>query len=100
MANQLNPVQRGLKGLNRRTREIAMILKGLVSTDHPIMAHLIPIRRCNLSCAYCNEYDDYSKPIALDVLSRRVDLLADLGPTIPPLSGGEPLLHPELDQVI
>jgi len=100
MANQLNPVQRGLKGLNRRTREIAMILKGLVSTDHPIMAHLIPIRRCNLSCKYCNEYDDFSKPIPLDVMSRRVDLLADLGTTITTLSGGEPLLHPELDQII
>jgi hypothetical protein len=27
------------------------------------MAHIIPIRRCNLSCKYCNEYDDYSKPV-------------------------------------
>ena len=39
----------------RRMREIRMIAKGLLSTDHPILAHLIPIRRCNLSCAYCNE---------------------------------------------
>ena len=43
----------------RRAREIGMILKGIMSTDHPIMAHFIPIRRCNLSCTYCNEYDDY-----------------------------------------
>lgn len=77
-----------------------MIVKGVVSTDHPIMAHLIPIRRCNLSCAYCNEYDDYSKPIPLETMRRRVDLLADLGTSIVTMSGGEPLLHPELDEII
>jgi MoaA/NifB/PqqE/SkfB family radical SAM enzyme len=77
-----------------------MILKGILSTDHPIMAHLIPIRRCNLSCTYCNEYDDHSKPIPLDTIRKRIDKLADLKTSIVTLSGGEPLLHPELDDVI
>ncbi|HUS07164.1 MAG TPA: radical SAM protein [Bryobacteraceae bacterium] len=77
-----------------------MILKGAVSTDHPILAHLIPIRRCNLSCTYCNEYDDFSKPVDLEVMRRRVDLLADLGTAVVTMSGGEPLLHPELDAII
>lgn len=77
-----------------------MIYKGVVSTDHPIMAHLIPIRRCNLACAYCNEYDDVSKPVPLETMRRRVDHLADLGTTIVTMSGGEPLLHPELDDII
>jgi MoaA/NifB/PqqE/SkfB family radical SAM enzyme len=84
----------------RRAREIGMILKGIASTDHPIMAHLIPIRRCNLSCTYCNEYDDYSKPIPLDTVRERIDNLADLGTAIVTLSGGEPLLHPDLDGII
>jgi MoaA/NifB/PqqE/SkfB family radical SAM enzyme len=77
-----------------------MILKGILSTDHPIMAHLIPIRRCNLSCTYCNEFDDFSKPIPIDTIRQRIDNLADLGTSIITLSGGEPLLHPELDDVI
>ena len=64
------------------------------------MAHLIPIRRCNLACAYCNEYDTVSKPLPLDELKRRVDKLADLGTSIVTLSGGEPLLHPEIDELI
>ena len=34
----------------RRVREFKMIAKGLASKDHPILAHIIPIRRCNLSC--------------------------------------------------
>ncbi len=77
-----------------------MVVKGLISTDHPVLAHIIPIRRCNLSCAYCNEYDDHSKPVALDTMRRRLDRLAELGTTIVTLSGGEPLLHPELDEII
>lgn len=77
-----------------------MIAKGLASTDHPILAHLIPIRRCNLSCAYCNEYDNFSQPVPLDALRRRLDRLAALGTTVITISGGEPLLHPQLDEVI
>jgi MoaA/NifB/PqqE/SkfB family radical SAM enzyme len=36
----------------------------------------------------------------LENLLRRVDLLAELGTTVITISGGEPLLHPELEQVI
>src|SRR5579862_6806510 len=93
-------LKRRLLACHRRLREIRMIAKGLVSTDHPILTHLIPIRRCNLSCAYCNEYDDHSKPVAIETLYERVDRLAKLGTTIITISGGEPLLHPELDQLI
>ena len=77
-----------------------MIVKGLLSTEHVLLAHLIPIRRCNLSCAYCDEYDDHSKPVPLDVLRQRVDRLASFGTTVITISGGEPLLHPELDLLI
>ncbi|HSB16190.1 MAG TPA: radical SAM protein [Bryobacteraceae bacterium] len=77
-----------------------MIFKGLVSTDHPVLAHLIPIRRCNLSCAYCNEYDDVSKPLPTETMLQRVDRLRELGTTVITLSGGEPLLHPDLDEII
>ncbi|QOY92014.1 radical SAM protein [Paludibaculum fermentans] len=64
------------------------------------MAHIIPIRRCNLSCTYCNEYDDFSKPVDTEVMLQRVDDLGRLGTSIITISGGEPLLHPELDQII
>ena len=93
-------VRRRVLAVKRRIREIIMIAKGVASTDHPVMAHIIPIRRCNLACKYCNEYDDFSKPIPLETMKRRVDDLARLGTTIVTLSGGEPLLHPELDEII
>lgn len=93
-------VRRRWKAAFRRMRELRMIAKGLISTSHPVLAHLIPIRRCNLDCGYCNEYDNYSKPVPIATMLRRVDLLANLGTTAVTLSGGEPLLHPELDDII
>jgi MoaA/NifB/PqqE/SkfB family radical SAM enzyme len=83
-----------------RAREIRMIFKGLISRDHPVLAHIIPMRRCNLACGYCNEYDDVSKPVPLETMYSRLDRLADLGTTIITISGGEPLLHPDLDLII
>jgi MoaA/NifB/PqqE/SkfB family radical SAM enzyme len=77
-----------------------MIGRGLASVDHPILAHVIPMRRCNLACAYCNEYDDHSKPVSIDVMYQRLDQLAALGTSIITISGGEPLLHPDLDLII
>jgi MoaA/NifB/PqqE/SkfB family radical SAM enzyme len=77
-----------------------MIAKALVSRDHPVDVHIIPMRRCNLACTYCNEFDDFSKPVAIEEMYRRLDHLAGLGTSIVTISGGEPLMHPELDQVI
>jgi MoaA/NifB/PqqE/SkfB family radical SAM enzyme len=94
------PPRRRLLAYKRRAREIKMIAKGLASTDHPIMAHIIPTRRCNLSCEYCNEYDDFSKPVPLPTMQSRIDHLARLSTSVVTLSGGEPLLHPELDDII
>src|SRR5437773_6863671 len=84
----------------RRVREARMIAKALKSPRHPILVHIIPVRRCNLSCTYCNEYDGVSKPVPTAEMLRRIDLLAALGTTAVHLSGGEPLLHPELDTII
>jgi len=100
MAVQSTTWHRRKIAIARRMRELAMITKGLASTDHPILAHIIPIRRCNLSCTYCNEYDDFSKPVPLDTMKSRIDALANLGTTIVTMSGGEPLLHPDLDQIV
>ena len=93
-------LRRAIRAASRRLREWRMIAKGLLSTRHPIDAHIIPIRRCNLSCAYCNEFDSFSKPVPTAEMLRRIDRLAALGTTIITISGGEPLLHSELDEII
>src|SRR5438552_2850372 len=93
-------LQRGARSFALRLRELRMIAWGAMHTSHPIMAHIIPIRRCNLSCTYCNEYDDFSKPVPTETIVGRINRLADLGTVIVTLSGGEPLLHPDLDDII
>ena len=86
--------------VHRKLRETRMLWRGLTSTDKPTLAQMIPTRRCNIACAYCNEYDHVSNPVPIDELKRRVDKLADLGVSIITMSGGEPLLHPELDDLL
>ncbi len=66
----------------------------------PLLVQLVVTRRCNLSCGYCNEYDEVSEPVPLETLLARVDHCAKLGTMVLTLTGGEPLLHPQLDQVI
>jgi MoaA/NifB/PqqE/SkfB family radical SAM enzyme len=92
--------RRRWRSAHRRVREWGMIFKGLASIDHPVLAHVIPMRRCNLACGYCNEYDDISKPVPIETMYQRLDRLADMGTNIITISGGEPLLHPELDLIV
>ena len=93
-------VARTFRKPGRVFRQARMVARAIESRRHPILAHIIPVRRCNLACAYCNEYDRVSQPVATGVMARRIDLLAALGTQIITFSGGEPLLHPELDELI
>jgi MoaA/NifB/PqqE/SkfB family radical SAM enzyme len=100
MATFRTLVRRNFTWLRRRVREHRMLADGICSTDHPVLAHIIPTRRCNLACTYCNEYDDFSKPVPTEEMKRRIDQLAALGSSIISFSGGEPLLHPDLPDLI
>ena len=93
-----------MKSTWRRAQRAARIAvegaRALVHTQHPVLVHIVPMRRCNLACAYCNEYDAVSQPVPLPLMERRLDKLADLGTSMITVSGGEPLMHPELDAMI
>src|SRR5258707_8025965 len=93
-------LRRRLRFLRTRARELKMVGKALASTKHPILVHIIPMRQCNLACTYCNEFDDFSKPVPLEEMKKRLDALAEMGTSIITISGGEPLMHPEMDEVI
>src|SRR5438105_10712402 len=100
MPSRRTVLRRRIKAVSRALRGAREIARAFVGTDHPLLAHLIPIRRCNLACKYCNEFDDFSKPVPTETMFHRVDKLAALGTSVVTISGGEPLLHPELDEVI
>jgi MoaA/NifB/PqqE/SkfB family radical SAM enzyme len=93
-------LRRRARSIDRRLRESRMFARAMASGHHPILAQIVPIRRCNLACTYCNEFDAISAPVPLPEMLRRIDRLADLGTTIITISGGEPLLHPGLDEII
>jgi MoaA/NifB/PqqE/SkfB family radical SAM enzyme len=93
-------MQRLLRKTGRKARSIREFVRGLVDTDHPLLVHIIPIRRCNIDCGYCNEYDKTSDPVPIDPMRRRIARLGELGASVVAMSGGEPMLHPDLDAII
>ena len=38
----------------------------------PFLAQMVVIRRCNLSCGYCSEYDKVSEPVPVEILEERL----------------------------
>jgi MoaA/NifB/PqqE/SkfB family radical SAM enzyme len=85
---------------NRKARSLREFVRGLTDTAHPLLVQIIPIRKCNIDCGYCNEYDKTSPPIPTDLMKRRIDKLAELRTAVVAFSGGEPMLHPDLDDLI
>jgi MoaA/NifB/PqqE/SkfB family radical SAM enzyme len=75
-------------------------IKALAGSSAPMLVQLVVIRRCNLHCGYCNEYDDHSPPVPTEEIIRRIDHVAALGTVVLTLTGGEPLLHPDLDKLV
>jgi MoaA/NifB/PqqE/SkfB family radical SAM enzyme len=83
-----------------RKRVLWSLLKAAIDKDRPVLAQIVVTRRCNLACGYCYEYDKVSKPVPLDVLKRRIDELKRLKTVFVTLNGGEPLLHPQLPELV
>jgi MoaA/NifB/PqqE/SkfB family radical SAM enzyme len=61
---------------------------------------MVVTRRCNLDCTYCNEFDKVSAPVPLAAILRRLDKLRAFGTAAVACTGGEPLLHPDLDVLL
>src|SRR2546422_723192 len=89
-----------LSTAGRKARSAREFVRGLAHTAHPLLVQIIPIRRCNIDCGYCNEYDKVSAPVPADLMRRRIDRLAGPGPAVAASGGGEPMLHPDLDDLI
>ncbi len=88
--------------MDKLLRQVGHVTRGLALADrhHPILAQIVPMRRCNLACGYCNEYDKTSAPVATAVVQGWLDRLAVLRTEIVTLSGGEPMLHPDVEAII
>ena len=65
-----------------------------------LYAQLAVTADCNLSCSYCNEFTPGAPPPSLGELEARIDRLFALGVMVFDLLGGEPLLHPQIVDVV
>src|SRR5260370_8236029 len=65
-------LRRRLKALHRNLRGASMAVRAFASPDHPLLAHAIPIRPCNLTCTYCTAVNDASPPLPPPPLLTRV----------------------------
>lgn len=83
-----------------RARVLWRLAKAAVDPYRPVLAQVVVTRRCNLSCGYCYEYDKVSKPVPLEVLKARIDALKKLKTVFVTLNGGEPLLHPQIADLV
>ena len=87
--DQFSPVER--RSFLRRTHD---------ATYFPFLVHMVITRNCNLSCGYCHEYNKTSLPVSVDQLIRRIDRLKELGTLALTITGGEPLLHPDVLELL
>ncbi len=66
----------------------------------PLQCSLYVTDRCNLDCAYCTEYDNSRPHPSLDDLKKWVRKIRDLGTMRIALVGGEPLVHPNIVELV
>jgi len=83
-----------------QVKNLVRLVPRMLFTNAPLDAQLIVTRRCNLSCGYCSEYDNFSQPVPVEELKRRVDALHRLKAANITLLGGEPLMHPDIAEIV
>jgi MoaA/NifB/PqqE/SkfB family radical SAM enzyme len=66
----------------------------------PLQCSLYVTDRCNLDCAYCTEYDNSRPHPSLDDLKKWLRKIRELGTMRIALVGGEPLMHPNIVELV
>lgn len=66
----------------------------------PWAAHLYVTDRCNLDCHYCNEYDNSVPHPPTEKLKTYLNKIRELGCLRLGFQGGEPLLHPDIVELV
>src|SRR3954452_3193427 len=66
----------------------------------PLQCSLYVTDQCNLDCAYCTEYDNSRPHPSIDDLKKWVWKIRELGTMRIALVGGEPLVHPNIVELV
>lgn len=90
------PVSQGLKVFNYIMKQK---LKGV--KRYPLVLMLEPLFRCNLECAGCGKIQFPEEILAKRLsVEECLDAANECGAPIVSIPGGEPLIHPEMPQII
>lgn len=66
----------------------------------PVLCNYYVTYRCNAKCGFCDIWERPSPLVDLDDVARNLDDLRRLGVRIIDFTGGEPLLHPQLHELL
>lgn len=66
----------------------------------PVLCNYYLTYRCNAKCGFCDIWEQPSPMVDLATAERNLDDLKRLGVRIVDFTGGEPLLHPQLDALL
>lgn len=67
---------------------------------HPILCNYYVTYRCNATCGFCDIWEKPSPYVTLEEAEKNFRALKKLGVKVIDFTGGEPLLHREIDQLL
>lgn len=68
--------------------------------SHPVLCNYYVTYRCNAKCGFCDIWERPSPYITLENFEGNLKHLKKIGVKVIDLTGGEPLLHREIDQLL
>lgn len=68
--------------------------------SHPILCNYYVTYRCNASCGFCDIWEKPSPYIKIESAKQNLNSLKKLGVKVIDFTGGEPLLHREIDLLL
>lgn len=68
--------------------------------SHPVLCNYYVTYRCNATCSFCDIWERPSPYITVDNLRENLRDLKRLGVKVIDFTGGEPLLHRQIDQLL
>ena len=67
---------------------------------HPVLCNYYVTYRCNATCSFCDIWERPSPYVTLENATQNLVALRKLGVNVIDFTGGEPLLHREIDQLL
>lgn len=82
-------------------KKVASLASRALSFGKPQHAQWLVTRKCNYRCAGCNVWKEQSdNELSADEIKKGLDILKKMGIVELVISGGDPLLRPDIDEII